>query len=463
MPSSVFDSILLRDSWSTEEMRRVFCDENRVQKWYDVEAALALEQAALGIVPKEAAEEIARRARVEDVDLEAIAKEMATAKHPLVPSLRALQRLCAPAHGEWLHYGPTTQDILDTGMALQLKEAHGIIRRDLRAVGRALYTLAETHRATPMVGRTHGVQALPITFGHKCAIWLREVSRHHQRLAQAEGRVFVGGLVGAVGTMASFGPQAVALEARVMRRLGLLQADISWQPARDRFAEYAAVLGLVAATLTKIASEVFNLQRNEVDEVEEPFNAGKVGSSTMPHKRNPAICETMITVGRTLRYHVAAMQEAMIQVHERDSAIWKMEWKALPELCLGTALLLKLGGHVLENLTVNREKMRANLDLLGGLLLSERVMFHLAEKLGKQTAHEVVYEAAMHAQEHGTTLEAALARDPRLKGALSGNELGALLDPTTYVGLAPELVDRALAQTRAEGWLEQPGADVDTP
>jgi adenylosuccinate lyase len=317
-----------------------------------------------------------------------------------------------------------------------------------------LYALAEKHRATPMVGRTHGVQALPITFGHKCAIWLREVSRHRERLTQAEKRVFVGGLVGAVGTMASFGPNAVELEARVMRRLGLDQADISWQPARDRFAEYAGILGLVAATLAKIASEVFNLQRNEVDEVEEPFNAGKVGSSTMPHKRNPSTCETMITVGRTLRYNVAIMQEAMIQVHERDSAIWKMEWKALPEICLGVGVLLKLGTYVLENLVVNAEKMRANLDLLGGLLLSERVMFHLAEKLGKQTAHEVVYEAAMHAQEHGLSLEAALGRDPRLKGALSHNELGALLDPTTYVGLAPELVDRALALTRAEGWLE---------
>lgn len=454
MPSSVFDSILLRNSWGTEEMRQVFSDENRVQKWYDVEAALAREQAALGIVPQEAAEEIAGRAHVEDVDLASIATEMATAKHPLVPALRALQRLCKPDLGEWLHYGPTTQDILDTGMALQLRQAHGIVLRDLRAVGRALYALAEKHRATPMVGRTHGVQALPITFGHKCAIWLREVSRHHQRLAQAEKRVFVGGLVGAVGTMASFGPKAVELEAGVMRRLGLDQADISWQPARDRFAEYAGILGLVAATLTKIASEVFNLQRNEVDEVEEPFNAGKVGSSTMPHKRNPAVCETMITVGRTLRYNVAIMQEAMVQVHERDSAIWKMEWKALPEICLGVGLLLSLGNYVLENLVVNADKMRANLDLLGGLLLSERVMFHLAEKLGKQTAHELVYEAAMHAQEQGTTLEAALARDPRLKGALSGNELGALLDPTTYVGLAPELVDRALALTKAEGWLD---------
>ena len=454
MPSGVFDSILLRNSWSTEELRAVFSDENRVQKWYDVEATLASEQAAFGIVPREAAGEIMRNAKVAKVDLAEIARAMADAKHPLVPALRAVQKLCKPELGEWFHYGPTTQDILDTGTVLQLKEAHAIIVRDLRAIGRALYGLAERHRATPMPGRTHGVQALPITFGHKCAIWLREISRHRERLAEAEKRVFVGSLVGAVGTMASFGPKAVALEAGVMKRLGLAQADISWHPARDRFAEYASILGLVAGTLTKIANEVFHLQATEVNEVEEPFNPGKVGSSTMPHKRNPSICETMITVGRTLRYDVAIMQETLVQTHERESAVWKMEWKALPEICMGLGLMLSLGRTVLEHLVVKPERMRENLDRLGGLLLSERVMFFLGEKLGKQTAHEVVYEAAMAAQETGGTLEAALLRDARVKDVAGSAELAAILDPTTYVGLAPDLVDRALAQTRAERWLE---------
>jgi adenylosuccinate lyase len=454
MPSGVFDSILLRNSWSTEELRTVFSDENRVQKWYDVEATLASEQAAFGIVPREAAGEIMRKAKVANVDLAEIARAMTEVKHPLVPALRALQKLCKPELGEWLHYGPTTQDILDTGMVLQLREAHAIVLRDLRAVGRALYGLAERHRATPMPGRTHGVQALPITFGHKCAIWLREVSRHRERLAETEKRVFVGCLVGAVGTMASLGSRAVELEAGVMKRLGLGQADISWHPARDRFAEYASVLGLVAGTLTKIANEVFHLQATEVDEVEEPFNPGKVGSSTMPHKRNPSLCETMITVGRTLRYDVAIMQEALVQTHERESAIWKLEWKALPEICMGLGLMLSLGCTILEHLVVKPERMRENLDRLGGLLLSERVMFFLGEKLGKQTAHEVVYEAAMAAQETGGTLEAALARDVRVTGVATSAELSGILDPTSYVGLAPELVDRALAQTRAEGWLD---------
>ncbi len=453
MPSGVFDSILLRDSWSTQELRNIFNDQARVQAWYDIEVALAREQAAFGIIPEAAARDIAAHARVENVDLEAIAVAMQQVKHPLVPSLRALQALCTPEHGEYLHFGPTTQDILDTGTMLQLKQAHTVFLRDLTAIGQALFDLAKTHRATPMTGRTHGVQALPITFRHKCAVWLREVARHRERLLAAEARIFVGSMVGAVGSMASFGSQAIELEAAIMRRLGLGLADISWQPARDRFVEYVSLLGLVGGTLHKICNEVFNLQRNEIDELQEPFNAGKVGSSTMPHKRNPSVVEGVITVGHALRHNVALMYEAMVQEHERDGAMWKVEWKALPEACLLAGRMLATSLHVLSNLIVNTDKMRENLDLLGGFLLSERMMFHLSEKLGKQTAHEVVYEAAMHGQEHGTDFETALLADPRVSRHISADEIRTVLDPTTYLGLSPELVDRALAQTLSEGWI----------
>src|ERR1051326_7740177 len=304
MPSGVFDSILLRDSWSTEELRSVFSDENRVQKWYDVEATLASEQAAFGIVPREAAGEIIRNAKVEKVYLAEIARAMGGAKHPLVPALRALQKLCKPELGEWLHYGPTTQDILDTGMALQLKEAHAIILRDLRGVGRALYALAERHRATLMPGRTHGVQALPITFGHKCAIWLREDSRHRERLGPGEKRVFVGSLVGAVGTMASFGPRAIELEAAVMKRLGLAQADISWHPARDRFAEYASVLGLIAGTLTKPDGSWFSTANIPRLKIEYQLNraiffryVGQYTAQEVDALRDPRTGDTLIVNG----------------------------------------------------------------------------------------------------------------------------------------------------------------------
>ncbi len=454
MASGVFDDALLRHIWGTDELRAIFNDANRVQKWYEFEAALALEQAEMGIIPRAAAQEIAAKARVENVDIEAIGAEIRRIKHPLVPALRALQAVCEGDLGESVHYGPTTQDTLDTGTVLQLRDAHAIFLRDLKVIGRELYRLAETHRATPMVGRTHAVQALPITFGHKCAIWLSEAGRHHQRLRELEPRVFVGSLVGAVGTQASYGPQAMELDRRVMKRLGLGVADISWHTARDRFTEYACVLGMLGATLGKIANEILTLQHNEIDELAEPFSAGKVGSSTMPHKRNPSTVEAASAVARALRYNVALMLESMVMEHERDAASWRAEWRALPEACLMTGALLASMRYVIEGLEVNVAAMRRNLDLLGGFLLSERVMFALSGKLGKQTAHELVYEVSMHGLEHGIRFEEALKQDKRIGNALSREELRELLDPTTYVGLAPQIVDNVLAQTRASGWLD---------
>ena len=454
MPTSVFDSHLLGHVWGTDELRAIFSDETRVQKWFDYEAALALAQAELGIIPQAAAAEIAAKAKVGNVDLVAIGAEIRRIKHPLVPALRALQAVCAGGHGEFLHFGPTTQDVLDTGMVLQLRDAHALFARDLKAVGRALYRLAQAHRATPMAGRTHGVQALPITFGHKCAIWLAEAGRNFARLEQAAQRNFVGGMTGAVGTQASFGPRAFELDAMLMARLDLAVADIGWQTARDRLADYANALGLIGGGLAKIAHEIIILSHNEIDEVAEPFAHGKVGSSTMPHKRNPVICEGVGAVGHALRASVGLMQQAMIVEHERDASVWRLEWKALPECCLMTGAMLAQMRHVLEGLEVHADKMRKNLDALGGFLMSERVMFALGDKVGKQSAHELVYEIAMRGIEQGVTFEQALMADGQVKGALGRDELRALLDPTTYVGLAPEIVDRVLAESKAAGWME---------
>lgn len=454
MASGVFDDALIKHLWSTDELRAIFSDRNRVQKWYDFEAALALEQAELGIIPRAAAQDIADSAKIEKVDIEAIAAEIRRIKHPLVPALKAVEKLCRSGHGEYIHFGPTTQDVLDTAVVLQMKEAHAIYLRDMRAIGQALYKLAETHRATPMAGRSHGVQASPITFGHKAAIWLSEMGRNFERLRQIEPRVFVGGMVGAVGTQASYGPGARELERRLMKRLGLGVADINWQPARDRFGEYVCVLAIIGQTLGKIANEVVNLEHTEIGEIYEPFSEGKVGSSTMPHKRNPSSCEAVVGVSRALRYNAALMLECMIIEHERDGSSWRAEWKALPESCLMAGGLLATMRYVLSGLTVNAKKMRENLDMLGGFLLSERVMFELSKKLGKQTAHELVYEASMHGIEHGVSFEKALMRDQRVAAALRPEELRKALDPTTYVGHAPQIVDEVLAQARASGWLD---------
>ena len=453
MGSGVFDDALLKHLWSSEELRAIFQDSNRVQKWFDYEAALALEQAELGIIPQEAAKEIAAKARVENIDLETVAAEVRRIKHPLVPVLRALQQLCGPEPGEYVHFGPTTQDVLDTGTVLQIKDAHEIYLRDIKAIGRELFRLAEIHKGTPMAGRSHGVQALPITFGHKCAIWLSEMGRNFHRMRQLEPRVFVGSMVGAVGTQASFGPQAPDLDRGLMKRLGLGVADVNWQPARDRFAEYVCVLAITAGTLGKIANEIILLEHTEIDELAEPFSEGKVGSSTMPHKRNPSTVEAVVAISRALRYNAAFMLESMVVEHERDGSAWRGEWKALPESCIMMGGMLASMKYVLSGLVVNVERMRKNLDLLGGFLLSERVMFTLSAKIGKQTAHELVYEASMYGLEQGITFEQSLMQNARVRAALPMEELRSTLDPTTYIGHASQIVDGVLGHTLADGWL----------
>jgi len=454
MPSGVFDDALIKHLFSTDEVRAIFSDRNRVQKWYDFEAALALEQAELGIIPREAAQEIARNANVENVDIESIAAEIRRIKHPLVPALKAVEQRCKGGYGEYIHFGPTTQDVLDTATVLQIRDTHQIYLRDMKGIGQALAKLAETHKATPMVGRSHGVQALPITFGHKAAIWLSEMGRNYQRMRELEKRVFVGGMVGAVGTQASFGPKAPELERRVMKRLGLGVADISWQPARDRFAEYVSVLGIIAGTLGKIANEIVTLEHTEIGELYEPFSEGKVGSSTMPHKRNPSTCEAVVANSRAIRYNVSFMLECMVIEHERDGSAWRGEWKALPESCLMIGGMLAMMKYVLQGLDVGVGEMRENLDRLGGFLLSERVMFVLSDKVGKQTAHDVVYEASMHGIETGVTFERALMDNKKVRDALTADELRAAHDPTQYLGHAPAIVERVLREQRANGWLD---------
>lgn len=451
MPVSVFDMQSLQHLWGTDELRAIFGEENRVQKWLDFEAALAGAQAEMGIIPAAAAQEIAGKAKVENIDIAAMSAEIRRIKHSLVPALKQLQAACSKENGEWVHYGATTQDVVDTGVALQLKEFHAVALRDMRAVGQELARLALAHRDVPMAGRTHGVQALPITFGHKCALWLDELGRHHERLVQAAPRVLVGMLAGAVGSQASLGARAVELEERMLRKLGLGVPAISWAPARDRFTEYANLLAMIGATLSKIGNELFNMQRNEFGEVEEGFSEGKLGSSTMPHKRNPTSAENLAGLSRPLRYNAAMMVEGMVQEGERDGIAWKMEWKALPECCLIAGAMLFQAKNLLAGLKVNADVMAANLDKMRGYLLSERVMLELSERVGKQTAHEWIYEASMHGITGKLGFADAMRQHKGLGELLSEAEIQDLTNPSAYLGQCGASVDRVVAAQKH--WL----------
>ena len=304
MPAHIFDFGLFGDQFSTAELRQIFDEGAMLQNWLDVEAALAEAEAAVGLIPASAAREILAKAKLELLDLDAVKRGLAETVHPLVPLIRELARVAGPA-GEYVHWGPTTQDILDTGMSLQLKATYRVVRRDLVALIACLADRAGQHRDSVMAGRTHGQHALPITFGFKVAVWLAECLRHLERLDQSVPRVLVGQLAGAVGTLAGFGPRAREVQRLALERLGLAVPAVAWHTARDGVAEFVALAGLVGATLGKMAGEVAALQRTEVAEVEEPFAHGKVGSSTMPHKRNPAHCERVVAISKLLRAPVA--------------------------------------------------------------------------------------------------------------------------------------------------------------
>ncbi|GGC18903.1 adenylosuccinate lyase [Pseudoduganella buxea] len=448
MPSHITESRIHGGAYAAPDFAAVFSDANQVQKWLDVERALAATQAEMGIIPDEAARQIAGAAKVERFDLDRLGRESMETGHILVPAIRALAAACSNGCGEYVHYGVTTQDILDTGLVLQIKEAWQLVLGRLQSIRRHLSALAERHKHTPMVARTHGQQALPTTFGYKVAVWIDELDRHLARFDEAYPRVMVGNLTGAVGTMASFGPQGFDIQRRTLARLGLAAPATSWHSARDRILEAAWLLVQASVTLGRIANEIYHLQRTEIDEVREASRPGQVGSSTMPHKQNPSTVDLISALSRLVRAQMVALTDAAFQLHERDGTTWRIEWAALPELFIYAGALLTRMDEVLgAGLQVQVERMRANLDLSGGLVLSERIMLALAARFGKQSAHELVHEISLAARESGTAFRDALLRDKRLQGCFAPQELEALLDPATYVGLAAEMVDLVTGRT----------------
>ncbi|MDQ0049428.1 adenylosuccinate lyase [Paenibacillus polymyxa] len=443
MSSHVIDMVLLRNNFGTADMRSIWSEHNRLQKHFDVEAALALAEGEFGIIPRSAAETIAKNAKAEFVDFAEIASEAAKAKHSLNATIKALQSLCGE-DGEYVHFGATTQDIVDTGTILQLKEAHALILSELKEVAGELAKLAEKYKSTPMAGRSHGMQGLPTTFGFKLSVVLSEVNRHIERLKGLEARTFTGVIAGGVGTFASFGPKGPEIEANALQRLGLSVPEICWHSSRDRIAEYASVIGLISGTLGKLANEFYNLMRSEIDEVEEPFAIGKIGSTTMPHKRNPAALEGIASLTRPILHSVSLIQDSLIVEHERDAMSWRGEWIALPEICIYLSAQLLSTKTVLQGLIVKPDNMLRNLNLQGGLLLSERVMFALAESYGKQTAHELIYELSMKAIEEHKPFQDVLVANEQVAKVLDETKIKELLNPETYLGSAIEKVDQVL-------------------
>ncbi len=433
-----------------EVMNQIFSEEARLQRWLDVEASLPNAQASVGIVPKEVANQISRQANVELLDLQRYKEVFKQTQHPMVSMLRLFQPVVGGVAGEYIHLGITTQDVMDTSTMLALKRAHQVIYDSLRRIELDLLNMAEKHADTIMVARTHNVQALPITFGYKVAVWAREIRRDIERLKTCRNRLFVAQLAGAVGTMAAFGPKGPEILSLVAKDLGLRVPDICWHSSRDRYAEFANLLALIGAILDRIAREVYLLMATEVGEVREPWQMGVVGSSTMPHKVNPEKSQEMMSLARKLRHNVSLINEVMVVDHERNLEHFLAEMEKLEESCLIMGRLLTYGEDMAKNMTVNPRRMKANLHILKGLLLAESVMIELGKKIGKQSAHEIVYEDAMKTIEEQIDFKRVLLEDTRVSQNLTEAEIDHLLDPENYIGLAPQIARDMVSLSRRE-------------
>lgn len=449
MSSPLTESIYFKDMFGDATMRKIFSDENRLKKWIVTETVLSRAQEAMGLIPEGSSSKIREAAKVENFDQAAMKANFDRIGFPILPFVHQLTKACDPETARWVHYGATTQDILDTGTVLQMKEGLAIVEEYLDAIIEALVKLSREHKNTPMAGRTFQQLASPITFGYKTAIWLDEMLRHRERIDALKPRLLVGQCSGAVGTFATLGDKGLEVQRLMMKELGLGVPDISWHVARDNWAELVSIFGMISATLGKIANEIAILMRSEIGELSEPFETGRGASTTLPQKRNPISCEPIIAIAHRMRELVGSQLTSMIQEHERGAlGQMHLEWIVIPDAFILLSGSLHHSRYILENLVVDTNRMRENLNLNGGLIMAESVMMGLAPKLGKKKAHDLIYEAAGYANDNGITLKQALLMNETISSELTEEEIDDLLDPLKYVGVAPDMVDQVLAKAK---------------
>ncbi len=437
----MIESSIFKDMFGTPEIRRIFDDQATVRRYVETEVALAKVQGKLGVIPASAAEAILKRADAGKIDMEKLRHETEIVGYPILPLVHQLSEICGP-EGEYLHWGATTQDIMDTATVLQVRDALLLIERDLHALDGILDSLAERYRDTPMAGRTHLQHALPITFGYKAAVWLLMIRRHIERLAQLKPRVLIGQLGGAAGTLASLGEPGLAVNEALMQELGLQSSPVTWHVARDGLVETVQFLALVSGSLGKIALDIMLMMTNEFSEVFEPFVQGRGASSTMPQKRNPISCELIWSASKTVRQHAGLAIDSMQHDFERATGPWHLEWSVIPESFVLTAGALSQARFMLAGLEVDTARMRRNLDLSAGLITAEAVMMGLAPHIGRQTAHDLVYKACRTAATSARPLADILHEEPQIAARLDFQAIQQLCDPVNYLGSAQAMVDR---------------------
>ncbi len=429
-------------------VRSLFTLESRWQAWLDVEAALAKAEAELDVIPQDAAAVIVKKSKLNLLDRANIEEGLIRTAHPLVPLIWELARVCGEEAGGYVHWGATTQNITQTGQLLLLRQAHKIFIGQLGRILSVMADLAERTKDMALPGRTHGQHAVPATFGFKVGNWIDELCRHVERFREAEPRVFVAMLGGAAGTFASFSNLGPKIQAGMAVHLDMKPMSAPARTIGDHQAEYVCLLGMLASTCSKVAREIYTQMKQEFGEVEEPVPPGTVGSSTMPQKRNPKLTQDMVAAAAQVRALVPLALEAMQTEHEADRTTSLMISHALQDACGQTGDILSRMETMLEGLQVDEARMRQNLDLSGGLIMGEALMLSLGANIGRQEAHDAIYEAAQAAATTDETFQSLLAKDDTVRAHMSTDQIAALLDPTAYTGQCAAIAIEQAARAR---------------
>ena len=438
-------SLRLRDAG----IRALFSEDQRLQSWLDVEVVLAQAEAEFGIIPAEAAAEITRKARLEYLDREAINEGLVHTGHDLVPLIWEFDRVCEGDAGGYIHWGATTQNITQTGKLLQLRKAHRIYLAQLAQVLTLLADLAERTKDAALPGRTHGQHAVPATFGLKVAVWIDELIRHLDRLTGCEDRVFVAMLGGGAGTLGSLGEVGLDVQDKMAELLQMRPMSMPSRTTSDHLCEYVVILGMLSATCSKVGREVYTLMKDEFGEVEEPVPPGTVGSSTMPQKRNPKVCQDIVAAAAEIRALVPLALESMMTEHEADRTTSVTMDRALTQSAVLVGDMLQYMIELFSGIRVFPDRMRRNLDLSGGLIMSEALMLELGRRIGRQRAHDAIYDAAQASATESRPFTEALSEVSDVSENLTEAQIEMLLDPTRYTGVSSLLAQRFAARARS--------------
>ena len=429
-------------------IRDLFSEDRIWQSWLDVEAALAQAQADLDVIPSEAADEITRKARLELLDRDAVEEGLARTGHPLVPLIWELDRICDGDSGGYVHWGATTQNITQTGHLLQIRRAHRIYLEQIAQILTLMADLAEETKEYALPGRTHGQHAVPSTFGLKVAVWIDEILRHVERLRGCEDRVFVAMLGGGAGTLGSLGEIGLDIQDGMAEKLDMGSMPMPSRTTADHLCEYVTLLGMLSATCSKVGREVYTMMKQEFGEVEEPVPPGTVGSSTMPQKRNPKVSQDIVAFAARVRGLAPLALEAMMTEHEADRTTYEMMDHAVTQSAILVGDILQYMIELFSGIRVFPDRMRRNLDLSGGLIMSEALMLELGRRIGRQRAHDAIYDAAQASVVEVRPFTETLAEVEDVRENLTAEQIDALLDPTEYIGASRLLAERFAERAR---------------